>query len=115
MMARGAWRQRQSQKQETQRKFKDVGKLTGFTGLTGLDYRDLGGLSDWMSDSLDAGGLRETNTKIMCLFLVATGASCEANSASQPAQSMTLTFNSKFIRENCGTNELNLSYWSECK
>ena len=79
-------------------KVKNERQWTGFTGLTGLDSRDLGGLSDWLSDSLGAGGLRDTNTKTMCLFHVAAGASREASSASQSAQSEGLTLNPKFIR-----------------
>ena len=81
-------------------------KSEGGHGLHGLEQIKvksvragaLGGLSDRMSDSLGAGGLRETNTEFGCLFPVASGASCEALLASQPTQSEGLTLNPKCIR-----------------
>ena len=69
-------------------KVKNERQWTGFTGWTGLDSRDLGGLSDWLSDSLGAGGLRETNTEFGCLFPVAAVASCEPLAGPQPAQNV---------------------------
>jgi len=91
-------------------KVKNERQWTGFTGLTGLDSRDLGGLSDWLSDSLGAGGLRETNTEFGCLFPVAAVASREASSASQSAQSEGLTLNPKLSAGSACREEVEVEF-----